>query len=103
MRLSDLLYLSNKAIARAVALKREVLILDDVFSALDPSTKSKIVNRLLGPNGLVRSHQMTVISTTHDRKPTSIWNRAGSMTFVLTSFLLRGQGVWLLWRTRRMR
>ncbi|KAK3900029.1 P-loop containing nucleoside triphosphate hydrolase protein [Staphylotrichum tortipilum] len=54
-------------IARAVALNREVLILDDVFSALDPSTKSKIANRLLGPKGLARSHQMTVLSTTHDR------------------------------------
>ena len=70
--ITDLFYLIYKAIARAVAMKRDVLILDGVFSALDPSTKSRIVNRLLGPNGLVRSRKMTVISTTHDRKPTSV-------------------------------
>ncbi|KAK3293679.1 putative multidrug resistance protein MDR [Chaetomium fimeti] len=64
------------AIARAVALNREILILDDVFSALDPTTKSKIVNRLLGPNGLVRSCQMTVISTTHDRSMLALADEA---------------------------
>lgn len=72
LRVSDSFYFIYKAIARAVAMKKEVLILDDVFSALDPSTKSRIVNRLLGPNGLVRSRQMTVISTTHDRKLISV-------------------------------
>jgi ABC-type nitrate/sulfonate/bicarbonate transport system ATPase subunit len=82
MRFSD--ELNVKAIARAVALKKQVLILDDVFSALNPSTKSKILNRLLGPDGLAHSSQMTVISTTHDRKSTSTWARGICVTFVST-------------------
>ncbi len=71
--------------ARAVALNREVLVLDDVLSALDPSTKSRIANRLLGPKGLARSHQMTVLSMTHDSKHTRV---SGSMEYVLTILVL---------------
>lgn len=48
-------------------LHKEVLLLDDVFSALDPATKTKIAHRLLGPKGLARSCHMTVVFTTHDR------------------------------------
>jgi len=55
------------ALARALVLQKEVLLLDDVFSALDPATKTKIAHRLLGPMGLARSCQMTVLFTTHDR------------------------------------
>ncbi|KAK0651013.1 P-loop containing nucleoside triphosphate hydrolase protein [Cercophora newfieldiana] len=64
------------ALARALALKKDVLLLDDVFSALDPGTKSKIVQRVLGPNGLARSREMTVIFTTHDRDLVSVADEA---------------------------
>ncbi len=101
--LSNIFCLLVKAIARAVALKREVLILDDVFSAVDPSTKSNIVSRLLGPTGLARSHQMAVLSTTHDSKSMSKSRGAVFYTQLLISSFVLGQGVWPLWQMRRTR
>jgi len=58
----------EKALARALALKKDVLLLDDTFSALDPATKTRVANRLLNSkDGLAPSRQMTVVFTTNDR------------------------------------
>jgi len=42
-----------------------VLILDDVFAALDGNTASTIADRLLGSHGFARKHGLTVILATH--------------------------------------
>lgn len=41
--------------------RQEVIILDDSFSALDSRTEQTVIHRLLGPNGLMRSSEQTVI------------------------------------------
>ncbi|KAF4982828.1 hypothetical protein FZEAL_1620 [Fusarium zealandicum] len=52
------------ALARAVYSQRKLLVLDDVFSSLDNSTSETVFQRLMGPNGLLRRNQTTVILTT---------------------------------------
>ncbi|EQB48595.1 ABC transporter [Colletotrichum gloeosporioides Cg-14] len=54
------------ALARAIALRKEIVLLDDVFSALDRATRQQISTRLLGPEGLLRRLGTTVLFTTHD-------------------------------------
>ncbi|KAJ4417724.1 hypothetical protein N0V82_005998 [Gnomoniopsis sp. IMI 355080] len=54
------------ALARAVALRKDVVLLDDVFSALDRTTRHQVSTRLLGPEGLLRKSGATVLFTTHD-------------------------------------
>lgn len=44
------------------------MLLDDVFSALDRTTRHQISSRLLGPRGLLRNLGATVLFTTHDSK-----------------------------------
>ena len=63
---------TDQALARAVALQKDILLLDDVFSALDPATKLKVAHGLLGPDGLARSEGMTVIFATNDDTVTSL-------------------------------
>ncbi|RDL35032.1 uncharacterized protein BP5553_06963 [Venustampulla echinocandica] len=43
------------SLARAIYSRAEVLLLDDVFSGLDNTTKSHVFNRLLGSRGLLRN------------------------------------------------
>lgn len=38
-------------------------MLDDSFCALDSRTEQTVVRRLLGPNGLMRSNDQTVVIT----------------------------------------
>lgn len=57
---------SLQALARAVAAKKRVVLLDDVFSALDRATRQIVSTRLLGPSGLFQRLGTTVIYTTHD-------------------------------------
>jgi ATP-binding cassette subfamily C (CFTR/MRP) protein 1 len=52
------------ALARAVYAKRDIVLLDDVLSALDGSTEGRVVQRLLGPKGLLRQTS-TVLLITH--------------------------------------
>ncbi|KAI6361085.1 hypothetical protein MCOR25_006549 [Pyricularia grisea] len=54
------------ALARAIAARKEIVLLDDVFSALDRTTKHHIARRLLGSEGLLRRLGTTVLFTTHD-------------------------------------
>lgn len=61
------------AIARAIYSRADVIILDDVLSALDTSTESSVVSQLFGhrqttDSGLLRKLGCTVILVTHSRK-----------------------------------
>ncbi|KAJ5374337.1 hypothetical protein N7517_006343 [Penicillium concentricum] len=49
------------ALARAVYSKYRILVLDDPFSALDEAVADHIVQRLLGPRGLIRKMATTVL------------------------------------------
>ncbi|KAI4747400.1 multidrug resistance-like protein [Aureobasidium sp. EXF-12298] len=51
------------ALARAVYARCPIIVLDDVFSQLDLSTKTIIFERLLGQRGLLRGWKTTVIMT----------------------------------------
>jgi ATP-binding cassette, subfamily C (CFTR/MRP), member 1 len=56
----------SKSLARAIYSRAEVLLLDNVFSGLDNTTKNYIFSRLLGPGGLLRNGSTAVVLTTHD-------------------------------------
>ncbi|OJK00394.1 hypothetical protein ASPACDRAFT_52107 [Aspergillus aculeatus ATCC 16872] len=49
------------ALARAVYARKDIVILDDVFSSLDATTEDHIFHHLLGAHGLLRSIGSTVI------------------------------------------
>ncbi|KAI1878317.1 uncharacterized protein JN550_000499 [Neoarthrinium moseri] len=53
------------ALARAVYSRKSILIMDDVFSALDYRTSKAIVYQLLGSNGVLRALGTTVVMATH--------------------------------------
>ncbi|ETS75364.1 hypothetical protein PFICI_12308 [Pestalotiopsis fici W106-1] len=53
------------SLARALYADAEIMILDDVFSALDGSTQARVGLNLFGKNGLLRQRQTTVIASTH--------------------------------------
>ncbi|KAF6806955.1 ABC multidrug transporter [Colletotrichum musicola] len=57
------------AIARAVYSRKPVIILDDVFSGMDNITRNRIFSRLLGPHGVLRMRNTTVILACHDQQP----------------------------------
>ena len=56
------------SIARAIYARRELLLLDDVFSGLDANTEDVVFDNLLGENGLTRKANMTVILVSSDGK-----------------------------------
>ncbi|CAK7207178.1 hypothetical protein SEUCBS139899_009986 [Sporothrix eucalyptigena] len=53
------------ALARAVYARRDLIILDDVLSALDATTERHIIDNLIGPRGLFKELGTTVILITH--------------------------------------
>ncbi|KAK1996035.1 ABC transporter [Colletotrichum falcatum] len=53
------------ALARAVYSRCKVVLLDDVFSAMDARTARHVSNRLLGPGGLLRKQHASVVVATH--------------------------------------
>ncbi|KYK55948.1 hypothetical protein DCS_07913 [Drechmeria coniospora] len=61
-------YSTGTALARVVAAKKDMVLLDDVFSALDRKSRERISVRLMGPHGLFRRMGTTVLFTTHDSK-----------------------------------
>ncbi|KAI0490109.1 putative ATP-binding cassette transporter [Xylaria cf. heliscus] len=54
------------ALARAVALRPSVILLDDVLSAVDRTTKKHILENLFGANGLLTEQGTTIIQVTQD-------------------------------------
>lgn len=54
------------ALARAVYARRKLLLLDDIFSALDRKTKTTIIARLWGVDGLLRKGNSTIVLVTHE-------------------------------------
>ena len=46
----------------------DILLLDDVLSALDAKTESLVAEKVLGPQGLTRKLGTTVILVTHSSK-----------------------------------
>ncbi|WEW60176.1 hypothetical protein PRK78_005661 [Emydomyces testavorans] len=56
------------ALARAIYARRNVLLLDDVFNALDAATMDTIFTRLWGKQGLLRKLNSTVVLVTHSTK-----------------------------------
>ncbi|KAH8681655.1 putative ATP-binding cassette transporter [Xylariales sp. PMI_506] len=56
------------ALARAVYSRSDILILDDVLSALDTHTKKAVVEGLIGKNGLLREQRSTVVLVTHEAR-----------------------------------
>jgi ATP-binding cassette, subfamily C (CFTR/MRP), member 1 len=59
---------ATQALARAVYARRNLVILDDVLSALDVTTERHIVDNLIGPKGLFKELGTTVILITHASK-----------------------------------
>jgi len=55
-----------QALARAVYARREICVLDDVFSGLDASTENLVFHSLLGERGLLRDLRTTVILVSSD-------------------------------------
>lgn len=53
------------ALARALYSKKTLIILDDVFSGLDPQTEERVFSRLMGHQGLLRKMKTTVLLVTH--------------------------------------
>ncbi|KAK1844661.1 ABC multidrug transporter [Colletotrichum chrysophilum] len=54
------------AIARALYARKQIAIFDDVLSGLDATTKVKVFERTMGPQGLLRQSGCTVVLCTHD-------------------------------------
>ena len=57
-----------QALARAIYSRKTLVLLDDVLSGLDNSTRTLIVERLLAPAGLFRQHAITAVLVTHNGK-----------------------------------
>jgi ABC-type multidrug transport system fused ATPase/permease subunit len=64
--LLQILTSSNQALARAIFARKRLVLLDDVFSGLDSKTARAVFNRVLGPEGLLRKSNTTVILVTHN-------------------------------------
>lgn len=62
--LGKILLIRIQALARALSTKSDILILDDIFSALDQRTKQHIAKTLLGQPSA--NMERTIIYTTHD-------------------------------------
>ncbi|KAH9430121.1 hypothetical protein MCOR02_009841 [Pyricularia oryzae] len=79
------------ALARAIATRKEIVLLDDVFSALDRTTKHHIATRLLGPEGLLRRLGTTVLFATHDSSIANLADQVYEITVdgILTPVLVQ--------------
>lgn len=60
-----------QALARAVYSRLSLIVLDDVWSAVDARTENLLIERLFGNTGLLRSSNSTVILATHASKSNS--------------------------------
>ncbi|ORY66313.1 putative ABC transporter [Pseudomassariella vexata] len=78
------------AIARALFSRCDIILLDDSFSALDGTTKNKIFENLLGPDGLVKRLRSTVIFTCNS----SEFFYAADHILILSDGCIIKQGSW---------
>ncbi|RAH75408.1 putative ABC multidrug transporter [Aspergillus aculeatinus CBS 121060] len=53
------------SLARALYLRSDLLILDDLFSGLDADTEEQVFRQVFGPDGLLRRRGSTVVLCTH--------------------------------------
>ncbi|KAH8701635.1 multidrug resistance protein MDR [Talaromyces proteolyticus] len=53
------------AIARAIYSRPQIAIFDDILSALDARTSEHVFKHVLGDQGILRQHQVTIIIATH--------------------------------------
>ncbi|KAM7201434.1 P-loop containing nucleoside triphosphate hydrolase protein [Naviculisporaceae sp. PSN 640] len=53
------------SLARALYLETDILIVDDIFSALDADTDAQVFDRVFGPDGVVRRRGVTAIVCTN--------------------------------------
>ncbi|KYK61504.1 hypothetical protein DCS_02646 [Drechmeria coniospora] len=53
------------ALARALYARPQLILLDDIMSALDATTEQAVVQRVLGADGLCRYYDMSVLLVTH--------------------------------------
>jgi len=53
------------SLARALYLDSDILVVDDILSALDADTDAEVFSRVFGPNGIVRRRQVTAILCTN--------------------------------------
>ena len=79
------------ALARAVYIRQEIVLLDDILSALDARTEEAVVEGLFSRIGLFRRLQTTVVLAGHARQPLPLADRI----FVLgAKGHLENQGTW---------
>ncbi|KAI1858876.1 uncharacterized protein JN550_012335 [Neoarthrinium moseri] len=60
------------ALARAIYARKSLLLLDDIFSALDRDTEENVIYRLFSDQGLVHKLQCTTVLVTHSMRHTSM-------------------------------
>ncbi|KAJ5699379.1 hypothetical protein N7536_002392 [Penicillium majusculum] len=53
------------SLARALYLRSDLLVLDDIFSGLDADTEEKVFQQVFGPDGLLKERGSTVVLCTH--------------------------------------
>jgi len=63
------------ALARAVYSRTYLIVLDDVFSALDAKTEAHVVDSLFGKHGLLRKLNSTVVLATHSPRMMALVDR----------------------------
>jgi ABC-type nitrate/sulfonate/bicarbonate transport system ATPase subunit len=51
------------------------MLLDDVFSGMDGHTAELVSDQLLGPNGILRKSNATVILATHNSTVSKLYKR----------------------------
>ena len=56
------------ALARALYAKPDIVLLDDILSALDSKTEKLVVERVLGPGGILRKLDCTVVLITYSTR-----------------------------------
>ena len=72
----------EQALARAVYARRDLVLLDDVLSALDAETSELVFQRLLDGDGLLRKLGSTIILTSHSGKLESHLRATSSLSII---------------------
>lgn len=78
------------ALARAVYSRAKVVLLDDSFNALDGKTQSRVIDNLLGKDGIFRKLGATVVWCTTDTR----FFRLADEVVVLSEGTVKEKGTW---------